>query len=148
MLVVVTVWLIKPSGLSPSTSLWFLHARLVVPVVSVHQTWCSHKLRVVCTYVSQSIFLDGASLTSRFVHIADFGQHTEFTLQGVLNKDCTLRLFIENEEEKLPTQTTEPGHQPNARIRMCLVYQLRTPTDTCACMEVIFRHPRFARRSK
>jgi len=37
-------------------------------------------------------------------HIADFRQHTEFTLQGVLNRTYTLRLFIENAEVKLQTQ--------------------------------------------
>jgi len=41
---------------------------------------------------------------SILIHTADFGQHTEITLQGVLNRDYTLRLFIENEGLELQTQ--------------------------------------------
>ena len=36
-------------------------------------------------------------LTSTQVHITDFRQHTEITLQDVANWEYTLRLFVENE---------------------------------------------------
>jgi len=45
--------------------------------------------------------------TSILVDTADFGYPTEITLQGVLNREYTLRLFIENEELEVQTQDNQ-----------------------------------------
>jgi len=40
-------------------------------------------------------------------HLSDFGQHTEIAVQAILNRDYTLRLFIENEALELQTQDNQ-----------------------------------------
>ena len=52
---------------------------------------------------------------SVLVHAADFGQHADITLQGILHRSHALRLFIENEELELQTQdnqTWTPARRP------------------------------------
>ena len=41
---------------------------------------------------------------SVLVHAADFVQHADITLQGILHRNYVLRLFVENEELGLQTQ--------------------------------------------
>ena len=48
-------------------------------------------------------------------HTADFGQPTDIILQGVLNREYRLRLFVENVEIELHTvdnQTWTPSQRP------------------------------------
>jgi hypothetical protein len=42
--------------------------------------------------------------TSIEVYTTDFGQHTEITFQDILNRECSLRLFVENQEMELQTK--------------------------------------------
>ena len=54
--------------------------------------------------------------TSVFVHTPDSEHHTEITLQGILHRDYTLRLFIGNEASELQTQdnqTWTPAQRPH-----------------------------------
>ena len=39
--------------------------------------------------------------TSIYIHTSHFSKHTEITLQGVPNREYTLRLFVENAEREL-----------------------------------------------
>ena len=60
-------------------------------------------------YVAQlttnpSMYLDGAALHFNEDHATDLGKHTEITFQDDLNRECTLRLFIENQEKELETK--------------------------------------------
>ena len=69
--------------------------------------------------------------TSIFVQTPDFGQHTEITLQGVLNRDYTLGLFIENEELNLQTQDNRTW-TPAQRLYVPCFFT--THTSRCQCM--------------
>jgi len=71
------------------------------------QTICERRLyRAALSWliINLSLYLDSAALHFIFVHTAHLGQHTEITLQGVLDRNYTLRLFIENEALELQTQ--------------------------------------------
>jgi len=63
-----------------------------------------------------SLYLDRAALHSNnSARTTDFGQHIEITLQTGLNREYTLRLFVENEEIGLHTQdnrTWTPAQRP------------------------------------
>jgi len=90
--------------------------------------------------INLSLYLDSAALHFIFVHTADFGRHTEITLQGVLNRGDTLRLFIENEALELQMQanrTWTPAQRP-----YILFSPLRTLPDGCAYVGAFIRHPR------
>jgi len=65
--------------------------------------------------INLSLYLESAALHFILVHTADVGQHTEITLQDVLNRDYTLRLFLENEALEMETQddrTWTPAKRP------------------------------------
>ena len=95
--------------------------------------------------INLSLHLDREALTSILILTADFGNHTEITLQGVLHRDYTLRLFIENQELDLHTQDNRIwtlAQRPCAPF-----FSLNAPTDICACVEVFPRHPSCAPKS-
>ena len=48
-----------------------------------------------------SLYLDRAALHFNLGSYADFRRHSVITLQAVLNRECTLRLFVENQESTL-----------------------------------------------
>ena len=54
--------------------------------------------------INPSLYLDRAALHFNEVHPTNLGQHIEITLQDDLNRECTLRLFIENQEKELETK--------------------------------------------
>jgi len=76
------------------------------------------------------------------IYSTDFGQHTEFTLQSVLNQEYMLRLFMGNEDKELQTRDNSTWTQSNAC--MSLVTQLRTLPEGCVCAEMFsdIQHPR------
>jgi len=54
--------------------------------------------------INPSLYLDRAALHVNEVHSTDLGYHIEITFQDDLNRECTLRLFIENQEKELETK--------------------------------------------
>jgi len=53
--------------------------------------------------MNPSLHLDRARFAPISHHTADLAHHTEISLQGVPNREYTLRLFVEDEEIELQT---------------------------------------------
>ena len=54
--------------------------------------------------IYSSLYLDRTALHLNLAYTTDPGEHSDITLQNALNREYTLRLFVENEEIELQTQ--------------------------------------------
>ena len=57
--------------------------------------------------INPSLYLDRAALHFNEDHATDLSQHIEITFQDDQNRECTLRLFIENQEKEVETKDNQ-----------------------------------------
>jgi hypothetical protein len=93
--------------------------------------------------VNPSLYLDRAAphFNNLWSMITDFEHQIEITLQNVIHREYTLRLFVESERENSSRETIEPGHPRERPYVPCLLV-LDTLREGYAYTETFPRHPK------
>ena len=82
-----------------------------------------------------SLYLNRAALRFNSGQTADFGQHTEITLQDIPKYRLTLRLFVENEEKELQTEDSLTWALVQRAYVTCLLIPCN-PYSMCVCRDI------------